>query len=108
MERRRLQNWAEERIADLEERQKRGDPAAPEWDECIAWCMRLCSAKPESNPAAKPNKQAYENVTTAPKTGKACESQNSRRLMKPPTTGPLKMDRVDQGKLIQSGYHGRP
>jgi hypothetical protein len=59
LERRRLQNWAEEQVADQE------DPAMPEEDEYIARCMRLWSAKPESRPETNPRKRAYEDISDA-------------------------------------------
>ncbi len=44
--RRRLQNLAEEHIADQEERLRREDSAVPEKDVYISRCMQLWSAEP--------------------------------------------------------------
>jgi hypothetical protein len=103
LERRRLQNWAEEQIADQEARQLREDPAAPEENDYIARCMRLWSAKPASEPATKPKKRAYEEISDAStQDGESVEEPESPTRSKAASDGTDEMDKVDQDKPTQS------
>jgi hypothetical protein len=103
LERRRLQNGAEEKIADKEAKQLREDPAAPEENDYIARCMQLLSAKPDSEQATEPKKRAYEDISDAStQDEESVEEPESPTQSKSASNGTDEMEKVDQDKPTQS------
>ncbi len=103
LERRRLQNWAEEQIADQEARLQREDPAVPEEDDFIARCMRLWSAKPELKPETNSKKRAYENLSDdSTQDGKSVGEPESPTRDEVADYGANEKEIVDHDKPTQS------